>query len=75
MPTARQKIEQIAAIYETRKRNDDGTYTSNHMRFNLEGALYDLERAEADPVCLRTIRRIVEQLASIETVLGASIDD
>jgi len=65
-----EKLTKITKIYETRRKNDDGSYTTNHARYNLEGALYDLERKGADELCLKTIRRVVEQLASIETVLG-----
>ncbi len=44
---------------------------SHHARHNLEGALMDMERTgKADQVCLRTIRRIVLQLLSVEQVLS-----
>jgi hypothetical protein len=47
---------------------------TSHARFNLEGALYDIERFSADgkptdQVCIRTIKRVLEQLAKAETML------
>ncbi len=46
-----------------------------HARYNLEGALYDIERLSAegkptDQVCIRTIRRVIEQLAKAEAALS-----
>jgi hypothetical protein len=31
--------------------------------YNLEGVLHDLRRQNADPVCIRTIERVQEQIA------------
>jgi type VI protein secretion system component VasF len=36
---------------------------------DLAGALMDLERLGADPVCIRTIRRVLRQLEEVSNVL------
>jgi threonyl-tRNA synthetase len=45
-----------------------------HARYNLEGALHDLERLRGmdlppDMVCIHTIDRVIKQLAKAEKVL------
>jgi len=44
---------------------------SVHARHNLDGAYIDIERqwADADKVCLRTIDRVMTQLAAVEEIL------
>ena len=37
--------------------------------WNLAGALIDLERLGADPACIRTIRRVQQQLGEVSDVL------
>lgn len=64
-----QKLQKIADIYETLKLNPDKSLTSSHVRHNLEGALIDLDRLEADEVCRNTIRRAIKQLSDIERFL------
>ena len=71
--TAEEQLDKIAKIFETNRWNDDGTYTTNHARSNLEGALCDLQTAQADKVCLNTISRVVEPLRGIELVLSERI--
>jgi hypothetical protein len=44
-----------------------------HARHNLDGAIIDLERIDevlADKVCLRTLRRVRDQLAAVECALA-----
>ncbi len=68
--TPTEKLRKIAAIYEVRRKTGKNTYTSSHARYNLEGALLDLERTgKADEICLKTIRRVLTQLAKIEELL------
>lgn len=56
--------ERIAAILDLKG--------PSHARHNLGGALHDLERQQADPVCLRTIQRVMKQLAEVEKAISAS---
>jgi hypothetical protein len=37
----------------------------NDAFYNLEGALDDLKRQGADPICIRTIERVQEQIAAL----------
>lgn len=43
--------------------------TTVHARHNLLGAYLDLQRAGADPICLKTIDRVMTQLAAVEEIL------
>ncbi len=66
-----EKLQKIAEVYERREPMPDGMgHKSSHARYNLEGALYDLERQGADEICLNTIRRVIAQLGVIETILA-----
>lgn len=69
---AEEKIKQIVAVYETERPMDDGHgMMTNHIRYNLEGALYDMERTgKADASCIRTVKRAIDQLVQIEAILG-----
>jgi len=65
------KLKRIAKIYETRRKLPDGSYSSTHAYYNLEGAIIDLERTgKADAIILGTLRRVRAQLAEIGRVLG-----
>jgi len=71
--TPEQKLEKIKKIYDTTTpvKGDPRSVMSTHVRDNLLGAYYDLERTgKADKVCLNTIKRVMGQLAKIEKVLG-----
>jgi hypothetical protein len=48
---------------------EDGLQVSGDAYWNLAGALMDLERLGADPVCIRTIRRVQQQLKEVSNVL------
>jgi hypothetical protein len=68
--TAEEKLEKIAAIYSARRKVGDFMVDS-HPADNLYGAIVDLERRrEVDEVCLRTLKRVREQLREIGEVLG-----
>lgn len=72
--TPQEKLQHIAAIYETLTPMGGGRHQSTHARHNLEGALIDMERTGfADAVSLRTVRRVCEQLAEIEQILEAPL--
>lgn len=64
-----QKLQKIKDIYQTIKLDTNKKLISSHVRYNLEGALYDLENTNADIVACNTIRRACDQLAEIEKVL------
>jgi hypothetical protein len=68
--TAEEKLEKIAAVYSMKRKVGDFTVDS-HALDNLTGAIIDLERTrEVDDVCLRTLKRVREQLREIADVLG-----
>lgn len=68
--TLSERLQRLRDIYDTKRRlGKNGWSTSSHARHNLEGALIDLERQGADTVCLKTIRRVIDQLAAMEQVL------
>lgn len=46
-----------------------------HARHNLNGALIDLDAQEADKVCRSTIRRVIRQLADVESALASTQPD
>lgn len=67
--TAEEKLAKIAEIYD-HKRTVDGNTVSNHARYNLWGAILDLERNDkVDAVCMQTLYRVMTQLSEIEKYL------
>jgi hypothetical protein len=65
-----EKLEKIAAIYNTERKVGDLTMKS-HALANLDGAIIDLERTRrVDDVCLHTLKRVREQLREIGEILG-----
>jgi hypothetical protein len=68
--TAEEKLEKIAAIYNTTRKVGDLTVAS-HVLDNLDGVVIDLELTRnVDDVCLRTLKRVREQLREIGEILG-----
>jgi hypothetical protein len=68
--TAEEKLQKIAAIYSTKSQGGDFA-TDTHALGNLDGAVIDLERTRrVDDVCLRTLKRVREQLRQIGEILG-----
>jgi hypothetical protein len=58
------QIEQIRkALLPDDEVRDDNVSVSSEPYYNLEGVLHDLRRQNADPVCIRTIERVQEQIA------------
>lgn len=72
--SAEEKLTAIAAIYDTLTRDAEGFISSTHARLNLEGALIDIRHNDgvADSVCIRTILRVLHQLAGIEQFIPRS---
>lgn len=70
--TPEEKLAKIISIYDAERPLPNGAgYSSSHARYNLEAALIDMERTgRGDTVCCNTVKRVVQQLADIETVLG-----
>jgi hypothetical protein len=63
--TAEEKLEKIAAVYNAERKVGDFAMDT-HALYNLDGAIIDLERTrEVDDVCLRTLKRVREQLREI----------
>lgn len=60
--TAEEKLVRIKALL--------GMNDEQHVRHNLLSALIDLKRQdEIDKICVRSINRVLDQLAEIEAVL------
>jgi hypothetical protein len=67
--TVEEKLQKIAAVYSTKSQVGDFAMDT-HALYNLDGAIIDLERThEVDDVCLRTLKRVREQLREIEEIL------
>jgi hypothetical protein len=49
---------------------DFNNFQSNDAYDNLDGAFIDLKRLNADPVCLATIERVLEQIAKARAALA-----
>jgi hypothetical protein len=68
--TAEKKLQKIAAIHSTKSQGGDFAIDT-HALGNLDGAIIDLERTRrVDDVCLRTLKRVREQLRQIGEILG-----
>lgn len=72
--SAEQRLVEIAAIYATPSKTDEGFVIDNHVGYNLDAVLYDLERTGVDGVCLQTLRNIQQQLLAIEKILKPELD-
>lgn len=69
--TPEQRLKRIARIYETVRKSKGGLSISSHAGYNLEGAIIDIERTgKCDAVCLRTIKRVRDQLLRIGRILN-----
>jgi hypothetical protein len=62
-------LHAISEILSPPPRIEDGLQVSGDAFWNLDGALIDLSRLGADPVCIRTIRRVQQQLKEVSNVL------
>jgi hypothetical protein len=62
-------LRAISEILSPPTRVEAGLQVCGDAYWNLYGALIDLERLGADPVCIRTIRRIQGQLKDVSDVL------
>lgn len=71
MMTPSQRLSEIAQVFETVYRNDDGTLISTHALYNLESVIEDIERAggRCDTVDISTLKRVYEQLVQIYRLL------
>jgi len=68
--TAEQRLAEIAKIFNTTRRDEDSVMISNHAYWNLQGAIIDIERTgQCDAVCLRTLKRVRDQLGRIDRLL------
>lgn len=57
------KLKQISAVLGVEP------FDCKHARHNLDAAYDDLKRQGADPICLSTIDRVMQQLADVEAIL------
>src|SRR5687767_15872393 len=62
-------LHAISEIFSPPPRIEEGLKVSGDAYWNLAGALIDLERLGADPVCIRTIKRVQQQLKEVSNVL------
>jgi hypothetical protein len=53
----------------------DGTFISDDAADNLDGAIIDLERQGADAVCIRTLKRVYDQLCKARAALSSPAPD
>ena len=54
------------------QRDGESILVDDNPYYNLDGALYDLTRQGADPVCLRTIQRVRDQIGIISKAYGST---
>jgi hypothetical protein len=59
------------ALFPPSRKAEGGQMISGDALDNLEGARIDLERLGADPVCIRTIERVQQQLIEVSRILQA----
>jgi hypothetical protein len=62
-------LQAINEILSPPPRMEQGLPVHGDAYWNLAGALIDLERLGTDPVCIRTIRRVQQQLKEVSDVL------
>jgi len=62
-------LHAINEILSPPPRIEQGLKVCGDAYWNLAGALMDLERLGADSGCLRTIRRVQQQLKEVSNVL------
>ena len=62
-------LDAINEILSPPPRMEEGLPVRGDAYWNLAGALMDLERLGADPVRIRTIRRVLQQLKEVSNVL------
>jgi hypothetical protein len=61
-------IEEIIAQIRGALGLDDG----RHARHNLDGAIIDADHGNFDEVCIRTMRRVRDQIGLVEDILDAA---
>jgi hypothetical protein len=62
-------LQAISEILSPPPRIEDELHVQGDAYWNLDGVRIDLERLGADPVCIRTIRRVQQQLKEVSKVL------
>ncbi|MFZ1102565.1 MAG: hypothetical protein WAN86_06945 [Hyphomicrobiaceae bacterium] len=62
-------LRAINEILSPPPRMEQGLKVYDDAYGNLQGALTDLERLHADPVCIRTIGRVLHKLKEVSKVL------
>ncbi|MBY0561528.1 hypothetical protein [Hyphomicrobium sp.] len=63
-------LEKISsALFPTPRKERGGHLIDSDAYYNLEGALIDLKRTKADPVCIKTIERVQKQIHQVSRIL------
>lgn len=63
-------LEEIKDVLFARpKQREDGVLVSSDAYYELEGALIDLKRTNADEVCIRTVERVQKQISKVHKIL------
>jgi hypothetical protein len=62
-------LEAISRALFPPSRKEEGAMVSADAYLNLEGVRLDLTRMGADPVCIRTIASVQQQLLEVSAVL------
>lgn len=57
-------------LFPPQTENADGSHTLHDSDENLCAALYDLQRLNADRVCINTIRKVLVRLQEAKRLLG-----
>jgi hypothetical protein len=71
--TAEQRLAKIAKVFDRTRHGNDGLNISTHAYWNLQGAIIDIERTgKCNAVCLRTLKRVRDQLRRIDRLLPRS---
>jgi hypothetical protein len=58
-----------AALFPPPVRGEGDYPINSDACLNLQGVLIDLEQRSTDPVCIRTIRRVHQQLVEVKRIL------
>ncbi len=68
--TDTEKLKAIGAIFETIT-TERGTSVSDHLYYNLEGAIIDIKRTGmCDRTCMNTLERVRNQIGKIGKILN-----
>lgn len=69
--TPTERLEAVSsALFPPSTANEDGSKILHDADENLSAAIYDLERLQADKVCISTISRVLKQIQAARDILA-----